>query len=70
MGEYTRSIQLEQRQTLATALLEKKFADVTFVVGQNGTQHSINRVFLSLISPVFASMLSVEMDKMIKPHRF
>ena len=54
---YDSSLQAKQCQILLTALHQHKYCDVTFVIGSQQTSFEANRIFLSLISPVFDAML-------------
>eukprot|EP01084_Bolivina_argentea_P159432 277665_1 len=62
---YNDTEQAKQRATLLHALKENKYCDVTFIIGINEHKKSFqaNRLFLSLISPVFKAMLYGEMQE-------
>eukprot|EP01084_Bolivina_argentea_P089511 161510_1 len=60
---YTEKIKSTQRKILLNALNTHELADVTFIIGEQETEYNINRIFLSLISPVFKAMLYGKMKE-------
>eukprot|EP01084_Bolivina_argentea_P086193 155796_1 len=60
---YTEKIKSKQRNILFNALNTDELADVTFIIGKPETEYNINRIFLSLISPVFKAMLYGQMKE-------
>eukprot|EP01084_Bolivina_argentea_P132058 233028_1 len=60
---YTKQIKSTQRQILLNALNTQQFADITFIIGEEKTEYNVNRIFLSLISPVFEAMLFGKMKE-------
>eukprot|EP01083_Nonionella_stella_P276026 937673_1 len=63
MVPYTPHIQSKQREILLQALNDQRFGDVTFIIGSEKTHYNVNRIFLSLISPVFEAMLCGHMKE-------
>eukprot|EP01083_Nonionella_stella_P037061 101076_1 len=57
------NIQIKQRKILLNVLSNQRFADVTFIIGELQTEYHINRLFLSMISPVFEAMLFGQMKE-------
>ena len=55
--EYDSTVQAAQRQVLLDELNNQQFADITIIVGKEAMQYNVNRIFLSLYSPVFTEML-------------
>eukprot|EP01084_Bolivina_argentea_P089514 161518_1 len=60
---YTEKIKSTQREMLLNALNTQQFADITFIIGEEKTEYNVNRIFLSLISPVFNAMLYGKMKE-------
>eukprot|EP01084_Bolivina_argentea_P070180 127617_1 len=55
--KYTSSLKEIQRKFLFRALNKQQYADVTFIIGEQKQEYNLNRIFLSMISPVFNAML-------------
>ena len=48
--QYTATLQATQRETLLAALHSQEGADVTFLIGEEPTNYSVNRFLLSINS--------------------
>ena len=61
--EHSPRMKEKQRTNIAKAMGESKYANATFIVGENQTEFKVIRQFLALISPVFDAMLFGPMEE-------